>query len=629
MLRRSLAACLYLLALCLSLPGFANTYQDYLHQAEKRQLANAPEWQALLHYRAGLFSSEHQSQADDPSFFVSNSGAVNPHQELQASIKALFDTAPADQHFSCRFPARTHWIQQQLNIPAADIPRVECPELDYFRKQLNAKRINLIFAATYLNSPSSMFGHTFLRIDTSKAKDANLLLSNTISYAADVREMDSEIMFAYRGIFGGYPGVTSVVPYYEKLKQYIDMENRDIWEFELNFTQAEIDQLVNHAWELMNKNFDYYFFDENCAYRLLSLMDVARPGTNLIEDVAYQAIPSDTVRWVVDKDLVAQVRYRPSTSSTVQSQVYQLNPEAKQAVLDIVRHGKPIDTALEPFDNPSIKAHILDTSYEYARYDTVKAERTREETAKLSHRLLMKRSRLGQQPPMTPPEPPAVRDDQGHDTVRVAARVGEQAQEPFVELDLRPAYHDLSDIPDGYPEGTQLRFLSTRFRYWWEDDDLDAEELTLVDIKSISPRDEFFKPTSWKVAVGGIRSELIAERPFAAYLKGGSGLATRFADGLLFGFIQGSLQSHRDLNKGYALGPGIELGWTRQRSNYQTYIALDHDHYMEGHETDSYSLSLRQGFTLAKDQQWMMTFLRNKIEGFYHSEWRLEFRQFL
>ncbi|MDX1693995.1 MAG: DUF4105 domain-containing protein [Ketobacteraceae bacterium] len=611
------------------LSSFANPTAHYLKQAEQRSLASQPAWSDLLHYRPGMVGNKKQSQADDPAFFISPRGATDPHAELDASIKALFAPAPPDQHFSCRFPARTRWLTQSLDIPPDAIPPASCPALDSFRQEINAQRISLIFASTYLNSPSSMFGHTFLRIDNSKQEDANLLLSNTISYAADASERDNELMFAYRGIFGGYPGVTSIVPYYEKLKQYIDMENRDIWEFELNFSQQEIDQLVDHAWELKDKNFDYYFFDENCAYRLLTLMDVARPGTDLIADVSYQAIPADTVRWVVDKDLVKAVGYRPSTSTLVQSQIQQLSQQEQHAVLALVRERQPVQEVLKTFPDKTTRARILDTSYEYSRYDTVSAERSREETAALSHRLLMARARLGQQPSLPPPQAPAVRDDQGHDTVRLGARAGQVEHRDFIELDIRPAYHDLTDIPDGYPEGTQLRFLATRLRYWTKDNDLDLEELTLIDINSLSPRDRFFSPVSWKVAVGAIRSELVAERPLAPYLKGGAGMAVKWFDGLLYSYLQGSLQVHRDLDQGYALGPGLQIGWVRQRSFSQTLIQLEHEYFMEGNQANHYELSVQQGFRLGPNRQWMGSFSRRKTDQNYQSEWRIEFRQFL
>ena len=61
------------------------------------------------------------------------------------------------------------------------------------------------------------------------------------------------------------------------------LENRDVWEYELNLEPHEIERLLAHTWELGFTRFDYYFFDENCSYHLLSLLDVARPGVELTD----------------------------------------------------------------------------------------------------------------------------------------------------------------------------------------------------------------------------------------------------------------------------------------------------------------------------------------------------------
>lgn len=80
---------------------------------------------------------------------------------------------------------------------------------------------------------------------------------------------------------GGYPGLFALVPYQEKLSEYRSLENRDLWEYRLNLTQAETERMVEHVWELKQIKFDYFFFDENCSYRLLELLQVARPSLRL------------------------------------------------------------------------------------------------------------------------------------------------------------------------------------------------------------------------------------------------------------------------------------------------------------------------------------------------------------
>ena len=52
-------------------------------------------------------------------------------------------------------------------------------------------------------------------------------------------------------------------------------------------------------WELKQIQFDYFFFDENCSYRLLELLQVARPGLQLTTQFPLTAIPTDTVKAIL------------------------------------------------------------------------------------------------------------------------------------------------------------------------------------------------------------------------------------------------------------------------------------------------------------------------------------------
>jgi len=44
------------------------------------------------------------------------------------------------------------------------------------------------------------------------------------------------VLFAINALIGVYPGMFSIMPYYLKVREYNDLENRDIWEYELNLT---------------------------------------------------------------------------------------------------------------------------------------------------------------------------------------------------------------------------------------------------------------------------------------------------------------------------------------------------------------------------------------------------------
>ena len=74
------------------------------------------------------------------------------------------------------------------------------------------------------------------------------------------------------------------MPYYRKVREYNDIESRDIWEYKLKLSEEEVSRVLLHLWEMQRAEFDYYFLDENCSYQLLSLLDVAREDLHLTKE---------------------------------------------------------------------------------------------------------------------------------------------------------------------------------------------------------------------------------------------------------------------------------------------------------------------------------------------------------
>lgn len=588
------------------------------------ELAHQPAWLNLGHYRPDLMGSGYTSQADDDAFFLSPEGKHSPQAELEATLAAIQAPGGGDAHARCQFPARDRWLRDQLDLP--DSP-VDCPAFSAWKQQLNTDTVTLVFAASYLNSPSSMFGHTFLRLDPPGTSDdeADLLLASTISYAADAAAHDSEIMFAYRGIFGGYPGITSVKPYYEKIRLYSDIENRDLWEYRLNLTTAETQKLLAHAWEIREKNFDYYFFDENCAYRLLALIDVARPGTDLLDEVGTHAIPSDTVRWVVDHDLVASVHYRPSSATVVDHYLEQLPPDDQDRAADLADGDLQVtDPAVSGLPDTE-RAHLLDATYEYVRYQTQEEKWPREKAAPLSYDLLKARSHIDDAPPLKQPPEPAVRDDQGHNTFRASVAGGRQDDRNFVQLTLRPAYHDILDPPEGYRPGAQLQFLRLDTRYYTDNDEFQVEKLIGVEIRSLSVRDRFFSPLSWQVGFGGRRTEIESgKRVLTPYLDGGAGFGwATSAQSQLFAMGTADLEIDDDLAKGYDAAPGADLGWLYQGHRISLVGGLKTKAWLIGDRHNENSAYARLGWHLSRDFGLSAGWERQHDFGRYETTWQL------
>lgn len=535
-------------------------------QALQTHLAYDEGWLALGHYRAGLVGWV--SDADDASFFLGHDGKHDPEAELLATLVAVYRPGDGDDHPACRFPARAHWLAARLARP---LPNHACPAFQAWRDKMGAHAVSLIFPAAYLNSPSSMFGHTFLRLEPREMKPDQALLAATVNYAADADD-DNELFYAFRGLAGGYPGRITVQPYYEKVKEYNDWENRDIWEYRLTLAPAEVDQLVRHVWELLPVRFDYFFIGENCSYRLLAMLDVARPGLGLRHKFAHRAIPADTVRAIVDAGLVHASQYRPSAATLLGHHLDQLTHRQKALVRQLADHSKP---------NPGLaqlpasqRAAVLETAYEFSRYRAAEEKRTREASAPISYRLLRERSRIDAPSPLGAPDTPEVRDDQGHLPQAIGASFGVLDDRAFGELRLRSAYHALTDPWPGYKAGAQIRFLDGALRYY-EDDQIKLDRLDVLDIRSLSPRDGFFKPWSWGIALGAHRIPLQKGRPLLGSFRGEIGHAYEVAGGLAFATLSANFETGTALSSGVQLGLGPRLGWLYRGVGGQGLFSLD------------------------------------------------------
>ena len=287
-------------------------------------VARSKYWLRLLHYHSASFFRGPRSQIDGEGFFFSPIGFKDPEAELRASVEAFSKNNQIGKfklHAQCAFPERYRFLKEALKLTIPDVP---CPKVDDFLSRFKAKSATLVFSSAYPNNPGSMFGHTFLRINSTEGTDEKKLdlLDYGISFAAAVGEDANPFAFLALGLTGGYRGQFSMLPYYAKVSEYINSESRDIWEYDLNISAEQTRRMILHAWELeTNSYLDYYFFDENCAYELLALLEIARPDWDLLDFPIY-VIPAETIKKVTGiPGAVTRVKFRPSLRKKMLAQV--------------------------------------------------------------------------------------------------------------------------------------------------------------------------------------------------------------------------------------------------------------------------------------------------------------------
>ena len=524
-----------LFALALSVAGLAQAAPSLTEQ-RLQTLANDPYWIALNHYETGKLGGW-RSYVDDPDFFLAPNGDGHPDAELAATLAAIY-AAPdsGDKHAQCVYPARTRWLREQLQLN--DLPTPDCSEYNAWFKDIAPHSAVLIFPAAYLNSPSSMFGHTLLRIDQADIdSDNTALLSYALNFGAFIEGMDNSILYAWKGLMGGYPGLFALVPYREKLAEYRSLENRDLWEYRLNLTPTETARMVEHVWELKQVRFDYFFFDENCSFRLLELLEIARPGLELTEQFPITAIPTDTVRAVKNAGLVKGIDYRPSRERELLERAKPLSSDEQHWALRVA--DDPAQLQSEAFNQLASdrQALIQDTAFRLQRYRSASGERD-SNSAQRSYALLKSINR-NPPPPLTVERPGL--PEQGHESRTWQLGAGSRDDRAFADYGLRMAYHDLNDNLYGFPLGAQIEILQLKLRQY-EGNHWQLQRLDLANIRSLTPRNELLQPWSWQVSSGleRVLGEDGDER-LVTHLNGGVGGTWALTDNLL-GFALGTVR---------------------------------------------------------------------------------------
>ena len=521
------------LALCACAPLYAAPHID---DQRLQQLANDPFWISLGHYEARKLGGW-RSYVSDDKFFLAKDGAHHPDVELRATVDALY--APlslGDKHPQCVYPARTRWLKAQLNL--TDLPKAECAEFTQWFKDVAPHSTVMIFPAAYLNSPSSMFGHTLLRIDQADVQNnKTALLSYAINFGAYIEGSDNSILYAWKGLAGGYPGLFALVPYQEKLSEYRSLENRDLWEYRLNLTPEETQRMVEHVWELKQIQFDYFFFDENCSYRLLELLQVARPGLQLTTQFPLTAIPTDTVKAVKEAGLVESIEYRPSRERELLDRAKALDPEEQQWVLQVSADQAQLQSPKFKALPKARQALIIDAAYRLERYRANGLER---DPARSQRSFELLRA-INQNPaPELQVEKPELPEN-GHESRTWQLGAGSRDDKAFAEYGLRMAYHDLNDNAPGFPLGAQIEILQLKLRQY-EGNKWQVQQLDLANIRSLTPRNDLLQPWTWQVG-GGLERVLgkHGDENLVSHVNGGAGGTWQLGDNLL-GFALGTVR---------------------------------------------------------------------------------------
>lgn len=450
-----------------------------LVQRQFEAVGYSQEWVKLLH----LPAIGRRSLISARGFFLADGNGRDPEAELKASI----EHARSDPDFACRFPARAEVLRRRLGLVIRP-----CPAVEAWKAGVRGDTLSLVFVSQYVSNPASFFGHSFLLFgDRKKALNMHVALT----HAAQIPEDVGGLIYAFEGLTGGFPGEYSAEPNYIKIQEYSGIENRDMWTYELEMSPEQIEQLLNHVWELAKMAPEpYYFLNRNCSVRIYNALAAVHPNLEFLPRYSPYVLPIETMKRVVA--VTRRVSYRPSQRALLDRRFRDAGDEVRAEFSEL--------TGVKSTPEQSRNVETLELALEYFEFKkSVQAGNLDQKQRNLFESVLRERARAGSRPPR-PDEPTSDGPHKSHGTWRFAAGGERQAGESIGIYRFSPFHHSLLQKSVGFLPDSEVIFLDGRFSSR-SSSDWKLNEIVFLSVANFVPHATFDSRWSWRTRLGLVR----------------------------------------------------------------------------------------------------------------------------
>lgn len=430
------------------------------------------EWASLFHV-----INHKQSDISDNSFYLSKERTLS--SEYSAALLAL-DKDDANITL-CRYPARYRYLSKTLDL---NLSFGHCENFIQFLNESKGDEASISFASAYLESPMSYFGHTFITIH----KPQNRFFSQTVSFAAEVPEKTGFLELASKGIGGGFSGKFVAAPYFKLFEGYNMVEQRAISEYRLNLTKEEIENLLWHVYELYDISVDYKFLTNNCAFETLWLLEVARPGINLVSQFNGIVPPYETIETLKQSGVIGEIKTQPSSIESIFAIYSKLNQNEKSFFKELKEKeskSKEIQISLLSDSSKDKMGYLINGYYD----------------------LLFKRYRIGKSDfddvkaiPYTPHSEFVSGETLRGGGSKIEFGFQENDSTDWIVLSLKP--YSVNRIEDRFSILSDATLEILNLTLATSSHNQRIESFTLFNLESYTKRFDFYKPLSWKMKIG-------------------------------------------------------------------------------------------------------------------------------
>ncbi|WP_198295384.1 DUF4105 domain-containing protein [Bacteriovorax sp. DB6_IX] len=506
-------------------------------------------WLRLLYYEKS--GDTYENKASHDFFFVSKEGRRNPHAEIEASLEAIEKellVGKLKKPFQCAFPARFDYLKKRFKLLNKE--EIHCPEFDEWKNEINAQEVFLVYASSYVSNPASMFGHSFLRLSQGGRERSDALLDYSVGFMAITDPRDSSLMYSIKGITGQYLGFFDIKPFYMQVGLYQNAEDRDLWEYRLPLDKFETEYLIKHMWEVSrNTGFPYYFFDENCSYYILRMIEAIKPNWHITTHKKYLfAHPIETLKWMDQSQGVSDVKQFQSINKVLRKRISRMSSKERSDF----RKAKTDLATLSKVQSVEVLDALIDF-WKHENYD--KNTQLSKTEAQLMNKTFALRAQLDQKSSFElksneiKDQDPSQFHDPNKLTIQALSRKGRLAS----SLDIHLGYHGRADNPLGHDDYSYIDYLGLKLSF---DKQVQIDRIRLVEINSHAPFVRELPKFSWKIkALYDGERVILKHRNFL--FEPGLGLTFFMGRQFVYGFLSLENRIHQE---GSHLIPKLNFG---------------------------------------------------------------------
>lgn len=581
-------------------------------EANKAQLSKSKTWLKLGHYQKKA-SSHYQSDILSRKFFLANKGQTSPQKELEATIKAFFEPIQAkskstsankiieisnNSHPQCKYPARYMWLNEKLNLESHTIPKPNCQRFNEWSNDEKIESVSIVFATGYLKNPASYYGHLLLKFNTHNGNLSDDFLNKTLNYGAIVPPNENQLIYIVKGVFGGYPASYSNQFFFRQNHNYSEEQLRDLWEYQLNLSNRDVQFLVAHSWELLGKEYRYYFFNDNCATRMADLLELVVPDKILPRHTPW-SLPYSVFDGLLKQKnelgpLVKDVRYFPSRLNRLFNR-YELLSE-KEKIL-VFQQTQQFNLAKnKTFQNlpTESKVQILDTLFDYTAFRLAK-NKNNPSINKLRQQLLLTRLSIPKFESKKLTFNKQSPDKTNKPTQLQFSILNNSTNKYLGAIRFRPAYFDTLSLDEGRNPHSTLKMFETHLQL--SPSKIQISQLNFLELSIFQGKRTPLpgtNPKSWRLRAAIDRNNLKRNNKKIALIEGGIGKSSQKNKTLIYAMLDGRLQTGYDLGTIF-IKPSIG-GIYSPTLGFKSMIELGYKQFIDGKQEGNTVLAFKNRF---------------------------------